>query len=211
VQLLGKLEIKSSEKITQFLNQEHVGRIASIDNQGYPQVIPMNFVFFDKSIYMHSHIKGEKLENIKRNQKVGFEVDRELEFLSSYFEDPKDASLADTLYISVIIKGHASIVQDNIEKTAALNALMEKYQPEGGYEKINPKMPVLDHVSVIKIVPNLITGKYKIGQTLSQQDRLKLAKQILERKTPSAKETLRIMGFEITPNNELKVSDTTIW
>ena len=52
MQLLGKLEIKSKEKIIQFLNEEHVGRIATIDVEGYPQVIPMNFVFFNDAIYM---------------------------------------------------------------------------------------------------------------------------------------------------------------
>ena len=49
---------------------------------------------------MHFHVKGEKLENIYRNNKVGFKADRELEFLPFYFEDPHNASLADTLYIS---------------------------------------------------------------------------------------------------------------
>ena len=67
---------------------------------------------------MHSHTKGEKLENIRQNQKVGFEVDRELEFLPSYFEDPEDASLADTLYISVVIKGIGKIIDDKSEKLA---------------------------------------------------------------------------------------------
>ncbi|MCZ6583915.1 MAG: pyridoxamine 5'-phosphate oxidase family protein, partial [Thaumarchaeota archaeon] len=38
MQLLGKLEIKSKEKIKEFLNQEHVGRIASIDKNGFPQI-----------------------------------------------------------------------------------------------------------------------------------------------------------------------------
>ena len=94
MQLLGRLEIKSKEKIKEFLNQEHTGHISSIDKNGYPQIIPMNFVYLDDAIYMHSHTKGEKLENIRQNQKVGFEVDRELEFLPSYFEDPKDASQA---------------------------------------------------------------------------------------------------------------------
>jgi len=65
VQLLGILEIKSKDKIKEFLNTEHVGRIASIDKNGYPQIIPMNFVFLNDAIYMHSHTKGEKLENIK--------------------------------------------------------------------------------------------------------------------------------------------------
>ena len=107
MQLVGKLIIKSKDKIIKFLSEESTGRISSIDKEGFPQIIPMNFVFLNNSVYMHSHIRGEKIENIKRNSKVGFEVDRNLEFLPSYFSDPDDASLADTLYISVVIKGEA--------------------------------------------------------------------------------------------------------
>ena len=198
MQLLGRLEIKSKEKIKEFLDKEHVGRIASIDEKGFPQIIPMNFVFLDDSIYMHSHTRGEKLENITRNEKVGFEVDRELEFLPSYFEDPKDASLADTLYISVVIKGKGEIVKDRNEKTTALNGLMKKYQPEGRYEPISPEMGVLDEVAVIKIIPDSIKGKYKIGQNARPEARMELSKKILERNSPTAKETLKIMGFKVT-------------
>ena len=45
MQLLGILEIKSKDKIKEFLNNESTGRIASLDEDGYPQIIPMNFVF----------------------------------------------------------------------------------------------------------------------------------------------------------------------
>ena len=126
MQLTGILQIRSYEKIKEFLNEEHVGRISSIDENGFPQIIPMNFVFLNDTVYMHSHVKGEKLDNISRNNKVGFESDRELEFLPSYFEDPCNASLADTLYISVVIKGMAYFVSDREEKTLALNELMKK-------------------------------------------------------------------------------------
>ena len=210
MQLLGKLEIKSKEKIIEFLSSQQTGRISSIDENGYPQIIPMNFVFINDVVYMHSHIKGEKLENIKRNQKVGFEVDKSLEFLPSYFSDPTDASLADTLYISVVIKGNASIILDKEEKTTALNGLMKKYQPEGGYEPIKPEMDVLDEVVVIKIVPESLRGKYKIGQHMDRKSRVNLAKQIMERNSPTAKETLDIMGFEII-DNELKLVDDALW
>jgi len=210
MQLLGKLEIKSKEKIIEFLSSQQTGRISSIDENGYPQIIPMNFVFINDVVYMHSHIKGEKLENIKRNQKVGFEVDKSLEFLPSYFSDPTDASLADTLYISVIIKGNASIVLDREEKTIALNGLMKKYQPEGGYEPIKPEMDVLDEVVVIKIVPESLRGKYKIGQHMDRKSRVNLAKQIMERNSPTAKETLDIMGFKMI-DNEPKLVDDTLW
>ena len=196
MQLVGILEIKSYEKIKEFLEDEHVGRVSTIDKNGFPQIIPMNFVFRNDAVYMHSHVKGEKLDNISRNNKVGFEADRELEFLPSYFEDPHNASLADTLYISIVIKGIASFVSDREEKTMALNGLMEKYQPEGNYDPLESTMRVLDAVSVIKIVPTSLYGKYKIGQHMNSNDRMILAKKILEKNSPTAKTTLKIMGFE---------------
>ncbi len=187
MQLLGRLEIKSRQKIVEFLNQEHVGRVCSIDKDGFPQIIPMNFVFLNDAIYMHSHTRGEKLENIKTNDKVGFEVDRELEFLPSYFTHPTDASQADTLYISVVIKGNGVIVSDKKEKTMALNGLMEKYQPEGRYEKLTQDMEVVNEVAIIKIIPSTMRGKYKIGQHMDKGTRGQIAKKILERNSPTSK------------------------
>ena len=210
MQLVGILEIKSHEKIKQFLNDEHVGRISTIDVNGFPQIIPMNFVFQNNAIYIHSHLKGEKLNNISKNNKVGFEVDRELEFLPSYFEDPHNASLADTLYISVVIKGIASFVSDRDEKTLALNGLMEKYQPEGYYDPLKSDMRVLDAVSVIKVTPKTLHGKYKIGQHMNSNDRMILAKKILEKNSSTAKTTLKIMGFEEI-NGGLRMIDEPRW
>jgi nitroimidazol reductase NimA-like FMN-containing flavoprotein (pyridoxamine 5'-phosphate oxidase superfamily) len=210
LQLVGKLQIRSFEKIKEFLDEEHVGRISSIDENGFPQIIPMNFVFLNDAIYVHSHVKGEKLDNISRNNKVGFESDRELEFLPSYFEDPNDASLADTLYISVVIKGIGSFVTDREEKTLALNGLMTKYQPEGQYDPIKSDMQVLDAVTVIKITPETIHGKYKIGQNMNSTDRMDLAQKILKRNSPSSKQTLKIMGFEVTDDG-LRMVDEPVW
>ena len=210
MQLLGKLEIKSKEKIIEFLSSESTGRIASIDANGFPQIIPMNFVFINDVIYMHSHIRGEKLENIKRNGKVGFEVDRSLEFLPSYFFDPTDASLADTLYISVVMKGICTIIENNEEKTLALNALMKKYQPEGGYEPMNPEMEVLNEVAVIKIIPNTMRGKYKIGQTLKHEEKLELAKNIFKRNSKTARNTLEIMGFSVSDDG-IRLEEDVEW
>jgi len=210
LQLVGILQIKSYNKVKEFLHQEHVGRISTIDVNGYPQIIPMNFVFLNDAVYMHSHPRGEKIENFKRNEKVGFEVDRELEFLPSYFEDPKNASLADTLYISIVMKGTASLVTEKEEKTLALNGLMKKYQPEGGYDPIQSDMKVLDAVAVFKIIPIILQGKYKIGQHISPRDRLDLAQKIFKKNSPTAKETLKIMGFKITDDG-LKMIEEPTW
>ena len=111
------------------------------------------------AVYMHSHPLGEKLDNIKRNSKVGFEVDGHVCYLPSYYFHPSDASQADTLYISVVIKGNAMIVDDNEEKAEALNSLMEKYQKEGKYESLDSYMPSVQEVTVIKLIPQVMRGK----------------------------------------------------
>ena len=210
MQLLGKLIIKSKERIIQFLNNENTGRISSIDKEGFPQIIPMNFVFLNNAVYMHSHIKGEKIENIKRNSKVGFEVDKNLEFLPSYFSDPEDASLADTLYISVVIKGDAILVEDKEEKVLALNGLMEKYQPEGQYEPMREDMDVLDATAVIKIIPKEMNGKYKIGQNMSKDEKIELAQKIKNRNSQTSRNTLEVMGFSIE-SGKLVMKEDVEW
>jgi len=210
MQLVGKLIIKSKNKIVEFLNQESTGRIASIDERGFPQIIPMNFVFLDEVIYMHSHVKGEKIDNIKREPKVGFEVDKNLEFLPSYFSDPEDASLADTFYISVVIKGNAEVVEDKNEKVRALNGLMRKYQPEGGYMPMTADMDVLEHTAVIKVTPKEMNGKYKIGQNMSKKDKMDIANKILQKNSNTARETLEIMGFDIEKGKAVLKTDE-VW
>jgi len=219
MQLIPKLEIKSLSNMISFLNEERVGRVASIDEQGYPQIIPMNFVYVKNdlidtqsdtknigAVYMHSHPIGEKIENIKRNSKVGFEVDSYVCFLPSYYFHPTDASQADTLYISVVIKGNAAIVQDPDEKANALNALMKKYQKEGGYELLSSNMGSVREVTVLKVVPDQIRGKYKIGQHWIPRYRLKMARNIIQREAEDdARRILKIMGIEIMNNGDLRV------
>src|SRR5918998_6623298 len=178
MQLVKKYEIQSQHELIEFLNEQPVGRIASLDANGYPQVIPMNFVHHDGVIYMHSHPFGEKLENIRRNPNVGFEVDQHICFLPSYYFHPTDASQADTLYISVVIKGKAEIVDRIEEKALALNALMEKYQWEGRYETLDSNMPSVHEVAIIKVIPKDTHGKYKIGQHWAPAYRLKMAEHI---------------------------------
>lgn len=213
MQLTNRFQIKSEHRIINFLNTQPVGRICSIDIAGFPQIIPMNFVFVkthnkmemskpsnpnSDAIYMHSHPFGEKIENIKRNSKVGFEVDQHVCFLPSYYFHPTDASQADTLYISVVIKGNAFIVDDTTEKAFGLNMLMKKYQTEGFYESLNPSMQSVRAVSVIKVIPNDIRGKYKVGQHWTPNYRLRMAEKIIKREgIVKSRKILDIMGLEV--------------
>jgi nitroimidazol reductase NimA-like FMN-containing flavoprotein (pyridoxamine 5'-phosphate oxidase superfamily) len=223
MKLIKKLEIQSKQNIITFLNNQAVGRLATIDINGFPQVIPMNFVYVqaekfkdnsylpkEDSIYMHSYRFGEKIDNIKRNSTTGFETDQHLAFLPSYYFHPYDASQADTLYISVVIKGHSYIVEDKEEKALALNSLMEKYQKEGNYEKLNSKMHSVQEVTVIKLIPHNMKGKYKIGQQWTPSYRLKIAKNILAREKDYAKLIFEVMGIEILENGTLKIKKEPI-
>jgi uncharacterized protein len=199
MQLVKRYEIQSKSMIKQFLNSQPVGRIASVDRDGYPQIIPMNFVYHDGVIYMHSHPFGEKLDNIRRNSDVGFEVDQHICFLPSYYFHPTDASQADTLYISVVIKGKAEIIHSMDEKATALNALMEKYQKEGRYESLDAYTPSVREVAIIKVIPSDMRGKYKVGQQWSRPYRLRMARNIIEREgLENAKNIISLMGIEIT-------------
>src|SRR5215217_7726062 len=210
MKLIKKLEIQSKENIINFLNNQAVGRFATIDINGFPQIIPMNFVYvqaekIDNSrilkqdaIYMHSYRFGEKIDNIKRNSNTGFEVDQHLAFLPSYYFHPSDASQADTLYKSVVIKGKAEIVHSNEEKALALNALMKKYQKEGRYEPLDAYMPSVHEVTVVKVIPKDMRGKYKIGQHWPPPYRLKMARNIIEREgLENAVPILGMMGIHV--------------
>ena len=223
MKLVPKYEIRSKAKIIQFLNEQPVGRIGSIDERGYPQIIPMNFVYVEDmgrsgnlendvdktnlgTVYMHSHPLGEKIENVKRNSKIGFEVDMHVCFLPSYYFHPTDASQADTLYISIVIKGNAFIITDLEEKAKALNALMIKYQKEGGYAPLTSNMATVREVAVLKVVPDEMRGKYKIGQHWPPKYRIKMATKIIQREDNAiAREILKVMGIQILRDGNLLI------
>lgn len=168
----------------------------------------MNFVYAYGAVYMHSHPFGEKLDNIRRNPSVGFEVDRYICFLPSYYFHPTDASQADTLYISVVIKGKAEIIEDNEEKARALNALMGKYQKDGKYQPLDQRMSSVHEVAIIKVTPVDMRGKYKIGQHWARPYRLKMAQNIVRREgLEKARPILAVMGVEAQTDGRLSVRE----
>jgi hypothetical protein len=196
VQFISNSKINSKEKIIEFLNQERIGRIATIDKDGYVFVAPMNFVYYNDAVYIHGFPRGEKYENIERNAKCGFEVDKELAFLPSYFFEPQDdASLTDTLYISVVIKGTAQGITDNQEKAEVLNALIEKNQIEGKYKKLSADMATVKGVRLTKIIPNSMTGKYKLGKYWKLDEKMRIATRMMERAVNMPKRTLELLNI----------------
>jgi nitroimidazol reductase NimA-like FMN-containing flavoprotein (pyridoxamine 5'-phosphate oxidase superfamily) len=149
----AKKEIKDEAQINEILANAHVGRLGTMGKDGYPIIKPLNFVHTGEHIYFHSAIEGEKIEDILRDNRVCFEVDVPLRYVKA----KGDPCRAFYHYRSVILKGRAEIIEDFEEKRMAMKVLMEKYQPEGGYDDF-PKEKLAITV-VIRIDIEAMTGK----------------------------------------------------
>lgn len=150
-------EIKDKETIAAILERSPVGRIATVNPKGFPVIKPINFVYWNGKIYIHSSTKGEKIRDIHRGSPVCFEVDEPI----GYAPATGPACTAGYYYRSIIIKGKANLLDKSGEKLKILESLMEKYQPEGRYDAIPEE--ALKKTAVIEISIREITGKEKLG------------------------------------------------
>ena len=150
-------ELKDKETMSAILERTPVGRMATINREGIPIIKPVNFVYWDKKIFIHSSMKGEKVEDIVRGSPVCFEMDEPIAYVTT--QGP--ACSSSYYYRSVIIKGKATLINDRNYKREILEKLMEKYQPEGGYEGISDE--ILNKTGVIEISIDKITGKENLG------------------------------------------------
>lgn len=149
-------KILNSATIDELLHSCHVGRLGTIGKDGYPRIKPLNFVYLDGKIYFHSAKEGEKIDDIRRDSRVIFEIDEPM----GYVKSDLNPCSAKYLYRSLLIKGKAAIVRDENERLHALRSLMEKYQPEGGYGKFQPEKLAI--TAVVRIDIEEVTGKEDI-------------------------------------------------
>ena len=98
----------------------HLG--LAVDNE--PYVVPMNYGYTKENgklvVYLHSATRGKKLDMIRANPKVFFEIDCDLVPFEG--ELPCQYGLS---YSSVMGKGVARIVDDVEEKKKAMSILMK--------------------------------------------------------------------------------------
>ena len=139
--------------INALLESEQVGRLATTDAQGYPYITPVSFAWADGRIYVHTSVRGERLANLRADNKVGFEVDMQEALVTT--DKPCNTS---SRYSSVIIRGTAHILEDPAQKLRALEALVAKYIPQ----HIGKEMPEtsIRRTTVIAIEPLSCTGKH---------------------------------------------------
>jgi nitroimidazol reductase NimA-like FMN-containing flavoprotein (pyridoxamine 5'-phosphate oxidase superfamily) len=150
-------ELKDRETITALLEKSLVGRIATVNKKGLPVIKPINFLYWNGKVYIHSSLKGEKVKDIRRGSPICFEVDEPISFVTAR----ENACSANYYFRSIIIKGKAALVRQETKKLEILERLMGKYQPERGYGKITEE--TLERTAIIEIVVEEMTAKERLG------------------------------------------------
>jgi uncharacterized protein len=143
-------EIKDRTAIGAIMEEALVCRIALSDD-GMPYIVPMSFGLGENCLYLHCATEGRKLDILRRNDRVCFEMDRLREF--SRGEEPCGWG---AYYESVIGFGRAVILLPPAEKRAALDRIMEHCGAEGPFSYPDE---TLARTTVIRIDIESVTGK----------------------------------------------------
>jgi uncharacterized protein len=143
-------EITDRKEIDSIMKRALVCRIALVDS-GSPYLIPVNFVVYDGHLYFHSAQEGKKLEILKKNNQVCFEIEDAVEIVRG-----ESACSWGTKYLSIIGFGRALLIEETEAKKKVLNLLMEKY---AGKNDCAYKQEILNKLIVVDVAIENITGK----------------------------------------------------
>ncbi len=140
--------------------------LATTTTEGQPVLRALHAVLVDGVLAFHGAKAGEKALCLGRTSVAS--AHRVLANVPSYFIDPERACPATTYYQSVQVKGQLVEVEDLDKKANVIAALMEKYQPEGGYADIDSASPLYENalrgLLVYGIRIESITAKQNLGQ-----------------------------------------------
>ena len=131
------------------LNKAEYGVLSTVNENGEPYGVPLNFCVIDHCIYFHCAVEGQKIDNIKQNESVSFCVVGNTEILPDKFG---------TKYESVIVSGEVEEVFD-MNKQLALEGLLHKYSIEFIDQGIKYIEGLKEKTRVFKITINKLTGK----------------------------------------------------
>ena len=129
------------EEQARFLRDAPKAALATMDADGFPHVVAMNFLARDGAIYMSSYAKAQKVVNARRNPKVAVMV----ETGGSYAE-----------FRGLMIRGRCEIIED----PAAVEAVIRDAAGRRGTEP-SPSSGALASAPkrvVLKITPEKIAS-----------------------------------------------------
>ena len=150
-----ELQITDEARILEILDKAKVLHLGlAVNNE--PYVVPMNYGYAMEDgnlvLYLHSAVQGRKLDMIRANPRVFFEMD--CDRMPFAGDKPCQYGL---VYSSVMGRGTASIVEDVEEKIRAMSLLM-KTQTEMDFE-FNERLVSI--VAVIRIDVTEYTAKHR--------------------------------------------------
>jgi nitroimidazol reductase NimA-like FMN-containing flavoprotein (pyridoxamine 5'-phosphate oxidase superfamily) len=129
------------EEREQFLNKNLKAALATIDKNGFPHVVAMNYFYVDGAIYMTSFGKAQKVVNIRRNPKVGVMVET-----GRTYGDLQ----------GVMIRGHCEIIEEPERVRESMRAMRGRQGPQATVPRdASTSMPKR---VVLKIVPEKVTS-----------------------------------------------------
>jgi nitroimidazol reductase NimA-like FMN-containing flavoprotein (pyridoxamine 5'-phosphate oxidase superfamily) len=145
-------EIKEKRILEEILKQNQVGRLGTSVN-GLPYVVPMNFAYIEDKILLHTHKEGKKVQDIRENPYVCFEVDSG-EIIKN--DLPCKYSWK---YYSVIAFGKAKIIEEHELKYESLKIICEKYAFGKSSKLTLELIRNLESLIIIQIDIQHMTGK----------------------------------------------------
>lgn len=114
-------------RLLELLKTAPAAVFSTAGEDGFPYSVPMNFVFAQDVVYLHGKLRGQKMDNIRREARVSLAVYDTQGFLLHPDGRPCGTT---TLYRSVLLQGTAHIVEDFSQKETALRLIVEKYTPQ---------------------------------------------------------------------------------
>ena len=144
------------EEAISLLSQATSGVLSLLDSDGYPYGVPISYVYADNKLFFHSAVNGHKIDAIRHADKASFTV---------ICKDEVHPDTFTTHFRSVICFGRVRIVEDADEKIRALRLLGERYNP-GDEQALDDEIKKSgNHVAVIELDIERITGKEAIELT----------------------------------------------
>jgi len=143
-------EISDASEIRTIIRSARVCRLGMV-NENKPYIVPLCFGYHENVLYFHGSIKGRKIDILKKNPNVCFELDMIAETMES--ENACDWSMK---YQSVIGFGRASFLESSEEKCKALDIIMRQYS---GRQYQFPENK-LKATAVFKVKIESMTGKH---------------------------------------------------
>ncbi|MCP4610553.1 MAG: pyridoxamine 5'-phosphate oxidase family protein [Planctomycetes bacterium] len=145
-------EINDIGIIEGIIRKGQVCRLALSEN-GRPYIVPLCFGYKENNLYFHTAREGKKLDILRKNNNVCFEIDIDQELVKG-----KKVCNCSMKYRSVIGFGKAELIEDIESKRKAFNIIMQNYL-EGLFKY--PEESVKNTV-IIKVEIESMTGK-KLG------------------------------------------------